>query len=244
MIRFIICGSFAVLFLVGSLPILLIEFLIGIFFPDVRARSCQFIIKWVFKALLFLAGTHVEFIGEENVPKDRAVLYTPNHRSIFDVIITYTRCPRQTGYVAKKETSYIPIFSIWMAFMNCTFLDRNDLRKGLKVIKHCIDLVNSGKSITIFPEGTRNKGDDLLLPFHQGSFKIAEKTGCPIIPVAISNSQEIFEAHLPWVKSTHVYVEYCKPIEVSEMDRSHYKEIGSMVSSEIEEALNRHKLTP
>ena len=240
MIRFIICASFAVLFLVGTLPILLIEFIIGLFAPNVRARSCQFIIKWVFKALLFLAGTHIDFIGEENVPRDKAVLYTPNHRSIFDVIMTYTRCPLQTGYVAKKETSYIPIFNIWMAFMNCTFLDRKDLRKGLNVIKHCIDLIKENVSICIFPEGTRNKGDEPLLPFHQGSFKIAEKTGCLIVPVAITNSADIFEAHLPFVKSTHVTVEYCKPIDVSKLDRSQYKEIGNMVSAEILEALSRH----
>ena len=240
MVRFIICGLYAVLFLILSLPVLLVEFLIGLINPKVRAKSSQFIIKWVFKGLIFLSGTHVTYIGEENVPTDRPVLYTPNHRSIFDVIITYTRCPLQTGYVAKKETRYVPIFSIWMAFMNCTFLDRDDIRDGLRVIKKCIELINNGVSICIFPEGTRNKGDDLLLPLHAGSFKIAEKTGCLIVPVAISNTQDIFESHFPRIKKTNVTIEYLPPIDVSRLDRAECKEIGSMVSEAIINSLNSH----
>ena len=132
-------------------------------------------------------------IGEENVPKNQPVLYIGNHRSYFDIVLTYARCPDLTGYIAKKEMQKIPFLSRWMKFLYCLFLDRTDIKAGLKVILTAIDQIKSGISIMIFPEGTRGKGSsDLdLLPFHEGSFKIATKTGCPIIPVCINHSSEI-----------------------------------------------------
>lgn len=56
-----------------------------------------------FRQVIRLAGTKVIAIGEENIPTDTAVLYVGNHRSFFDVVLTYVRVPRPTGYVAKKE---------------------------------------------------------------------------------------------------------------------------------------------
>jgi len=233
MIRFVICISWTVIFLILSIPAILVELIIWIFSPMARARSSQWIICNAFRILVFLAGTKVEVIGEENVLKDRPVLYVPNHRSIFDIILTYIRAPRQTAYIAKKETRRIPIFSIWMALMNCQFLNRDDLRDGLRVINKAADLIAGGSSVCIFPEGTRNKGTEPLQPFHDGSLKIAEKAKCPIIPVVINNSDDIFEAHLPKVKKTKVIIEYCKPIETEGMSHIEFKKI----SPEIQELM-------
>ena len=58
------------------------------------------LVQWAFRVIIFLSGADIEFIGEENVPKDEAVLYIGNHRSFFDIIITYSRCPRLTGYIS------------------------------------------------------------------------------------------------------------------------------------------------
>lgn len=88
-----------------------------------------------------------------------------------------------------------------MKRLYCLFLDRENPKEGLKTILQAIDYVKHGISICIFPEGTRNKGEELsLLPFHNGSFKIAEKTGCPIIPMSLNNTCDIFEGHFPFIK--------------------------------------------
>lgn len=68
-----------------------------------------------------------------------------------------------------------------MRNLYCLFLDRNDTREGLKTILEGIDYIKKGISIVIFPEGTTSHTLDLL-PFKEGSFKFAEKTGCKIIP--------------------------------------------------------------
>lgn len=94
----------------------------------------------------------------------------------------------------------------------------------------------------IFPEGTRNKTDDLMLPFKEGSFKIAEKSGCPIIPMAITNSADVLEAHMPHIKKTHVIVEYGKPIYPNELDKEQKKKIGAYCQNVIAEMLEKNKV--
>ena len=233
MFRFITAIGWTVIFLLASIPFILIELIVGLFSKKARAVSSQWIITHAFRVLIFFTGTTVKVIGEENVPLDRPVLYVPNHRSIFDIILTYIRAPRQTAYIAKKETKRVPIFSIWMALMNCQFLDRSDLRSGLKVINKAVDLIKEGSSVCIFPEGTRNKGTEILQPFHDGSLKIAEKAGCPIVPVTINGSAEIFEAQFPRVKKTTVIIEYSKPIETEGLSRQEFRELSAKIQETI-----------
>ena len=241
MIRIVLAALWVVLFLILSLPLAFVEFIIGLFSPSARAKSSQVIISFAFKVVILAAGTKVIVKGKENIPADTPVLYAPNHRSIFDVVITYTLAPGQTGYVAKKEIRKVPLLNMWMIFMNCQFLDRSNLREGLKVILKCADLVKNGVSICIFPEGTRNKTDLDIQEFHDGCFKIAEKSSCPVVPVAINNTEQIFEAHLPWLKKTTVVIEYCKPIFTADMSREEKKTIGKLVSDEIVEAYVANK---
>lgn len=235
MIRLILVAVFVVLFLVLSTPLLIAEWIIGKFNMDLKSRSSLAIVKWAFRGVLFLAGTSVTVRGEENVPKDTPVLYIGNHRSYFDIVITYIRVPRLTGYIAKKEMLKWPFLVNWMRNLHCLFLDRNDIKQGLKIILSAIEKVKSGISICIFPEGTRNRVNHTFMEFHEGSFKIAAKTGCPIIPMTIYNSGDIFEDHLPWIKKTHVILEYGKPIYIKDLSKEDQKKIGIYTQNVIKE---------
>ena len=243
MIRFIIVAITVIGFLILSIPILLIEWIIGKFSPRAKEISSLRIVQGVFKFILWEAGTKVTIIGEENVPKDTPVLYIGNHRSYFDIVLTYSRCPIRTGYIAKKEMERYPLLSNWMKYLHCLFLDRKDIKQGLKTILAAIDKIKSGISICIFPEGTRNRNEDELdmLPFHEGSFKIATKAKCPIIPMALNNTVEIFEAHMPKIKSTHVVLEYGKPIYVKDLPKEDQKHLGAYTQNIIHDMLEKNK---
>ena len=130
MFRAILCLLIAALYLILTLPVLLILGLIGKKRPEIRDRAARAMIRWAFRMLLAAAGVRVTVIGAERVPKDTAVLYTGNHRSIFDILITYVRCPRVCGYVAKKELDGIPLFSNWARYISCLFFDRENLKEG------------------------------------------------------------------------------------------------------------------
>lgn len=243
MIRFIIVCICVIGYLILSIPILLIEWIIGKFNPRAKDISSLRIIQTVFRFILKVTGADITIIGHENVPKDQAVLYIGNHRSFFDILLTYVHCPDLTGYIAKKEMEPIPLLSTWMRYLHCLFLDRKDIKEGMKTILTAIEKVKNGISICIFPEGTRNKGNNELelLPFHEGSFKIATKSGCPIIPMAISNSAEIFENHFPKIKPCKVVVEYGKPIYPEQLSKEDKKHLGAYTQGIILETLKKNQ---
>ena len=147
MIRLVCVAVFVVLFLILSIPLLIAEWIIGKFNMDLKGRSSLAIVNWAFRWVLRLAGVKVTCIGLDRVPKDRAVLYIGNHRSYFDIVMTYVRVPRMTGYIAKVEMEKIPLLSHWMRNLHCLFLDRKDLKKGMKTIMTAIEKVKAGISI-------------------------------------------------------------------------------------------------
>ncbi len=241
MIRFIFLVLFLFSFLLLGIPVLGIEWVRRKFNPKASDYRCLRIVQWAFKVILKITGVTTTVIGEENIP-DEPVLFIANHRSYFDILLTYSRCKRLTGYVAKKEMLRYPILRDWMRRLHCLFLDRENPKEGLKSILEAIDSVKSGISVCIFPEGTRNDGEELsMLPFHSGSFKIAEKSGCAIIPISMNNTHTIFEKHIPRIEKTHVVIEYGKPIYPGKMDKETRKHIGSYCQNIIQETINKNQ---
>lgn len=242
--RTIITVLYVFLFLILGLPVLGIEWIISKF-NKAHADMVQLrIVQWGLKCVAFISGVKLTVIGEENVPRDEPVLYIGNHRSFFDVVVTYARCPRLTGYIAKDGVNKVPIFRIWMKRLHCIFLKRDDMKEGLKVILKAIDYVKSGISICIFPEGTRNKDRDnptSLLPFKEGSFKIASKTGCKIVPMALIGTADILENHFPWIHSTDIKLIYGEPIDVSALDKDQQKHVGAYCQTVVEELIRSNR---
>ena len=241
MIRFICVCIVVIGYLILSIPILLVEWVIGKFNKRAKDISSLRIIQAVFRFILKITGADITVKGHENVPADTAVLYIGNHRSFFDILLTYVLCPDVTGYVAKKEMESIPLLSIWMRYLHCLFLDRKDIKEGMKTILLAIEEMKNGISICIFPEGTRNNGEELsMLPFRDGALKIAEKTGCAIIPISMNNTADIFEAHFPRVKKVHVVIEYGKPIYPKELDKETRKHLGIYCHDLIQDTIKKN----
>lgn len=237
--RLILIVLFLLLFFIISIPLFIIEFIIGKFSHHAKVASSQKIVVAAFRVVLFLAGAKRTVIGRENVPKDEPILYISNHRSYFDIPISYVSLPTLTGFMAKKEIGKVPILKTWMGNLQCLFLDREDIRQGMKTILQAIEQVKAGYSIFISPEGTRNH-DKEMLPFKEGSFKVAEKTGCAIVPVALTNTDELFENHMPRVKSAKVVIEFGKPIYPNDLDKDTRKHLGNHVQGIIREMLDKN----
>ena len=243
MLRFILVCICVIGYLVLSIPILLVEWVIGKFNKRAKDISSLRIIQAVFRFILKVTGADITVIGHENIPKDQAVLYIGNHRSFFDILLTYVLVPDLTGFVAKKELSKFPVFKVWMKYIHCLFLDRSDIKEGLKMILAGAEKIKQGISIFIFPEGTRSNGPDELdmLEFHNGSLKMASKANCPIVPVALLNTRNIFEAHFPKIRKTHVVIEFGEPIILSELSKEDKKNIGPYTQNVLKNMLKKNK---
>ncbi len=239
MLRLILNGLFLLIFFIISIPLFLMEWIIGRFNRHAMVSSSQMIVVNAFHVILFLSGVKKTAIGTENIPKNEAILYVANHRSYFDVPVAYTTLPTLTGFIAKKEIGKVPFLRTWMRLIQCILMDRDNIRDGLRAILKGIEQIKDGYSIFISPEGTRNHGEDML-PFKEGSLKMAEKTGCAIIPVAISNADEVFENHMPRVKAAHVVIEYGKPIYPKDLDKENLKFLGAYVQGIIRDMLKKN----
>lgn len=229
MIRFIVVAVTVIGFLIFGFPLLAAQNSLGKKEPHQRDLESLKIIQTMFLFILRVSGVKVTVRGLENIPKDSAVLYVGNHRSYFDILVGYTTVPGPMGFVAKKEMLRYPLLSDWMVNVNCLFLDRDDIKAGLKMILDGIEKVKNGVSVWIFPEGTRNRHDDILelLPFKEGSLKIAEKSGCPVVPVAMFGTADVFEKHIPFIRPAHVIVEYGKPFYIKELEPENRKKAGA-----------------
>lgn len=202
--------------------------------PKERAAYALPIIQGVFRKLLRLSHVTVEVEGMENltsIPKEEGVLFVGNHRSYFDVIIGYTLVDRPTGFIAKIEMEKLTPLRRWMEALGCLFMDRNNLKQSLKVIITAIKEIREGISVWIYPEGTRSEGETELEmePFKEGSFKVAEKTGCKIVPVSMLHTRDILESHFPAIRPQHVKVRIGTLIEVKNLSEEEKKHVGSYV---------------
>ncbi len=226
--RTIIIVLFLVLFYIFSLPMYLVGYLLGIKDEDRKHRFSQALVAWAFRVVLFLSGVKLTVKGKENMPKDTAAMYAFNHRGFFDIIAGYATAPKLSLFISKNEIEHVPLLARWMRYMHCLFLDRNDIKKGMQTILTGIELLKTGHNVYVAPEGTRNHGEELL-EFHEATFKLADKSKCPIVPVALNNTDSVLEKHMPWVHKAHVIIEYCEPIYMDKMEKADKKHVGAMV---------------
>jgi 1-acyl-sn-glycerol-3-phosphate acyltransferase len=142
---------------------------------------------------LALAGVQVSLRGAELLP-DGPVIFMSNHQSNFDILSLLAAVPRRLNWIAKKELFHIPVFGSSMRRGGYIPLDRGDGRKALRSMDHAASIIRAGKSVVMFPEGTRSR-DRRLLPFKRGGFILARKAGVPVVPVTINGSGRINPAN-------------------------------------------------
>jgi len=248
MIRLILAVITLVIFLLFSIILAPVQWLIGKISMPARDTMMLAIIHVYVKILLFVCGVKVTVIGKERIPKDTAVLYTPNHRGMFDILTTLAYSPTMPAYISKKEWKKVPLLSWWITWMHGFYLDRQNPQDGIQVIFDAIEAIKRGQSVTVFPEGTRGRSEDEreMLPFHEGCFKIAVRTGCPIIPVSLNHTSQVLEDQFPRIRATHVIMEYGEPILPKQLSREERRALGERVQGIVQEmvAKNHHLVAP
>ena len=120
----------------------------------------------------------------------------------------------------------------------CLFLDRKDLRSGVRMIKDGAELIKKGHSMVICPEGTRNQNKEML-PFKEGSLKMADRADCPVVPVAIIDSDQMLEIRPGFhIKSGNPKVIYGKAFYLKDLDKEDKKHAGVYVQNIIKNMID------
>jgi 1-acyl-sn-glycerol-3-phosphate acyltransferase len=128
--------------------------------------------------------------GRENlpVPGSGGFLVFANHRSLLDIPTVARATDRVLSWVAKAALGRIPVFG-WTLMRAHMLVDRGGSTEAARqMLKEAAARLSNGEIMAIFPEGTRNKTQEPILPFKKGAFILAKHTGVPLIPLAIHNS--------------------------------------------------------
>jgi 1-acyl-sn-glycerol-3-phosphate acyltransferase len=132
--------------------------------------------------------SHVEVIGRENFPREGPVILTPNHQTIADPPILGAFLPRKIHYMVKIEAWNAPFFG-WLA----RGFEAFPVRRGevdLQAYRRALKLLADRKVVGIFPEGHRSM-DGRLLPGQPGAILLAQRSGSPLLPVAMTGVTEV-----------------------------------------------------
>lgn len=168
-------------------------------------RFVQFLI-WVVAKLAF----RIEIQGAERIPTDRPFVLAPVHRSNLDFAIVAIITRRRMRYMGKD--------TIWKYSIPghlITALGAFPVRRGTadrEALRQCVDIVNRGEPLVIFPEGTRQSGPEVQTLF-EGAAYIASKTNAPIVPVGIGGSEAAMPKGAKMIRPTKVVVVVGEPIE-------------------------------
>ncbi len=125
----------------------------------------------------------IEIEGIENIPKDKNFIVTPNHLSNFDPPLLFAYLPLEMGYLAKETLFKVPVVGSVIKAFGAFPVKRGG--RDISAIKTAIEVLKSGKSLVIFPEGKRVRTQGVLGEGKQGAAMIALKAKVGLLPIGI-----------------------------------------------------------
>ena len=188
----------------------------------------QCLIRW--------AGGTVTVEGLEHMPKTPAV-YVCNHRSYADIpVILGWLGDTPIPLLAKKQIGKLPLIRGWMEELHCVFLDRDDMREGIKNLKEAEDWVRAGYSMVVFPEGTRSK-DGSLGEFKAGAFRIAQKNKVPVVPFCMKNTDKLMARDTFWIHAAHSKIKILPPIDTAAYSKEDWRHLPKLTEDMVRTGL-------
>lgn len=233
----------ALFILVGVLLMVLLVYTISALIVDPHkqytkdSRYYRFLLNLATGAVLKAVRLKVHKSGWDKLPENDRFLIVCNHRSNFDPIINwYIMKEYDIAFVSKKANFRVPWFG--RLIRRCCFLeiDRKNPRNAMKAIIKAAELLkNNEVSVGVYPEGTRSKSGELL-PFHNGVFKIAQKSGVPVVVAAIRGAEDIYK-NFP-LHGTHINFDVIETIPADEVTACRTDELADRARALIEENLS------
>ncbi len=144
-------------------------------------------------APIFYLYYRPKLINKNVIPKRGPIIFAGNHKHILDQCLVIISTNRVVHYMAKKEYFEGP-FAWFFKLTGTIRVDREIHDEEAK--EQALDVLKSDRALGIFPEGTRNKTDELLLPFKRGCVSFAQKTNATIVPFAIKGEYKFHKSNL------------------------------------------------
>lgn len=236
MIRFFFLNMFIGL---HSIIFCLWGLLIYLLFHDEKKMHFLAAVPWA-KIILKVSCIGVDIKGIENVDPSLPRIYMTNHQSTFDIYALLAYLPVDFKFMLKQELMKIPLLGISMRKVGYIGIDRYDPRSAVRSMQIAAEKLKKGSSVLIFPEGTRSR-DGRLKSFKKGGFKLALKTGCDIVPIAIKGSYKINPKGSLRIEKGSFKMKICRPISVNEYGRGEIGVLMDRVRQEMKAFIEREE---
>jgi 1-acyl-sn-glycerol-3-phosphate acyltransferase len=189
--------------------------------------------------IMIVGRIHVHGEGLERIDRTKPFLLVANHRSMIDPFLPLSLLKgTEILFVCKPEIRKMPVAGGIAYISGFPFIDRQNNREALKTIFQTVDTIKAEQvSVAIFPEGTRNKTADPLLPLHAGSFAIAKRANVPVV-VAVNRNTERALKQFIW-RRTDVSFKVLDVIEPEQFASLSTQELAERVREELEAELTR-----
>ena len=179
-----------------------------------RGDRAERVMGWWGRALLRAGGWILRVEGAELLPPGGAVLVA-NHQSVVDIPMLLAAFPRPVIFLAKRELGEIPLFGKAMAAAGNLFIDRDDPRDAVRMLREAGTRLNGGRLVVVFPEGTRS-GDGSIGEFRPGAFYLAQKSGAPVVPVYLDGGYRAIPKGSLRARPTGLLVRVLPPLSPGE----------------------------
>lgn len=181
--------------------------------------------KYIWSPLaIAIPGERLTIIKNNKIDYSKPHVFVANHQSYLDIPSVVRAVDSLLYFVAKKELKKIPFLGQYITLSGMIFIDRSNRNKAIESMKNAAYKVKEGKSVFVFPEGTRTKTDNLL-PFKKGAFMLAIDAGVPIVPIAISGTGNIFPATKVEFKPGKAKLKILDPIDTSAYNKDNVDEL-------------------
>ena len=172
--------------------------------------------RWGAHYLASVPFASVTILNRDRGHKVGPCVYVSNHLSLSDVLALF-KLDYPFLWVSKVENFYAPFLGWNMWLNNYIPLKRGYLPSIMRMYRTCIRRLAQGHSLFVFPEGTRSP-DGELQHFHAGAFRMAARSGLPIVPIVIEGTRDILPKGKLRVKPLPVWIEVLPPIHAAEVD--------------------------
>ena len=200
----------------GLIPVAL---LVGLFSGGAQRPLRMAAWLWA-PGLLGGAGARLKVEGAEGVDWSRPVMLVANHASMIDICAMFRAVPVPLRFLLKKEMTRVPLVGRYARSTGMLFVDRADRRAGIRMIHDATAMLREGRTLCIFPEGTRSR-DGRVAEFKGGAFQAAVAAGVPVVPVAIHGAGAVLPvAGLFRVRPGRIVVRFGAPIATAGSDRN------------------------
>lgn len=171
------------------------------------------------RVMFYATGSRIKITGRQNIPKDTPCLFVCNHQGHLDSIIVQGFIKKPKGFVSITQYEQVPILGTWMQYMGSVFIDRADMRQTFQTIDCATQIIGSGHSMVVFPEGKLSDGSEMD-DFQKGWMRIVRKNKIPVVPVTIQGSYKILSYNGKNMRPARITCHVSAPISTDTLKKS------------------------